>query len=83
MSAIDCGEEAAKWMSEFILGKDTGVRLGLHDGEYKRTPSKAITDFLKAYRKTFHKKYMVKTLILVLEDLQKLPFLLKILGNVF
>ncbi|KAK9885147.1 hypothetical protein WA026_010658 [Henosepilachna vigintioctopunctata] len=28
---IDCGDEASKWLSQFLLQKDSGLRLGFHD----------------------------------------------------
>ncbi|XP_018579990.1 mitochondrial amidoxime-reducing component 1-like [Anoplophora glabripennis] len=38
---IDCGDEAASWFSRYILGKDSGLRLGYHDGSYRRDIRKA------------------------------------------
>ncbi|XP_021919375.1 mitochondrial amidoxime-reducing component 1-like isoform X2 [Zootermopsis nevadensis] len=30
LGTVDCGDMAAKWLSQYMLGKDNGVRLGYH-----------------------------------------------------
>ncbi|CAH1159781.1 unnamed protein product [Phaedon cochleariae] len=37
VSTIDCGDNAAKWISNYVLGNDAGLRLGYHDGTFERT----------------------------------------------
>lgn len=45
----DCGNKAASWLSELILEKESGLRLGYNDGSYERTlmVPKALTDYYK------------------------------------
>ncbi|XP_031335296.1 mitochondrial amidoxime reducing component 2-like [Photinus pyralis] len=33
---LDCGDEVAEWISNYVLGKPTGLRLGFHDGTHGR-----------------------------------------------
>lgn len=33
---IDCGDEVAKWVSNYIFSESVGLRLGFHDGTHKR-----------------------------------------------
>ncbi|XP_060530858.1 mitochondrial amidoxime-reducing component 1-like [Cylas formicarius] len=33
---IDCGDEAASWISRYILEKESGLRLGYHDASVRR-----------------------------------------------
>lgn len=55
MKTLDCGEEAATWFSRFILGKDTGARLGYYLQEnpaFRRDISKVkLTAFQQHYKK--------------------------------
>ncbi|CAG9835868.1 unnamed protein product [Diabrotica balteata] len=50
-NAIDCGEEAATWLSRLILEKPTGLRLGFHDGVYKRDLQTAYKKDISFYQK--------------------------------
>ncbi|XP_023310454.1 mitochondrial amidoxime reducing component 2 isoform X1 [Anoplophora glabripennis] len=34
--SIDCGNEVASWISQYILGEDSGLRIAFHDGSYER-----------------------------------------------
>uniref|UniRef100_A0A1Y1KEH2 MOSC domain-containing protein n=1 Tax=Photinus pyralis TaxID=7054 RepID=A0A1Y1KEH2_PHOPY len=36
VSTLDCGDEVAEWISNYVLGKPTGLRLGFHDGTHGR-----------------------------------------------
>ncbi|KAJ8976545.1 hypothetical protein NQ317_011808 [Molorchus minor] len=52
ITSIDCGDEAATWISEFILGKINGLRMAYHDGTYKRTQiNKLYKDKIDYYRR--------------------------------
>lgn len=33
---VDCGDEAASWLSRYVLDQDTGLRLGFHDENLKK-----------------------------------------------
>nr|XP_023013346.1 mitochondrial amidoxime-reducing component 1-like [Leptinotarsa decemlineata]XP_023013356.1 mitochondrial amidoxime-reducing component 1-like [Leptinotarsa decemlineata] len=50
LQAIDCGDEAALWFSRYILEKDTGLRLGYHDGSYRRDLTKTHKTLLDFYK---------------------------------
>lgn len=56
--AIDCGDEAALWLSRYILEKDSGLRLGYNDGSKKRNIS-AYNNLLDYY-KNLRSSSMVK-----------------------
>ncbi|CAH1159780.1 unnamed protein product [Phaedon cochleariae] len=47
---IDCGNEAALWLSRYILGKDTGLRLGYHDASSRRDITKTHNIALDFYK---------------------------------
>ncbi|CAG9765498.1 unnamed protein product [Ceutorhynchus assimilis] len=47
--AIDCGDEAASWFSRYILGKDSGLRLGFHDASRRRDLSKTYKNLFDYY----------------------------------
>lgn len=47
--AIDCGDEAALWLSRYILEKDSGLRLGYHDASRRRDISKTHKTILDYY----------------------------------
>ncbi|XP_067015847.2 mitochondrial amidoxime-reducing component 1 isoform X2 [Anabrus simplex] len=51
VEAIDCGDEAAEWMSTFLLQKKSGARLGYHalDSVARRDFSKQPISSLKTY----------------------------------
>jgi hypothetical protein len=55
VQTLDCGEEAATWFSQYILGKDTGARLGYYMQEnptFRRDISKVkLTAFQQHYKK--------------------------------
>ncbi|PNF37256.1 Mitochondrial amidoxime-reducing component 1 [Cryptotermes secundus] len=55
VQTLDCGEEAATWFSKYILGKDTGARLGYYAQEnptFRRDISKVkLTAFQQHYKK--------------------------------
>lgn len=40
---VDCGNDAAMWLSQFLLRKKCGVRLGYNDGKFKRDITKIPT----------------------------------------
>ncbi|KAF5294893.1 hypothetical protein FQR65_LT10691 [Abscondita terminalis] len=46
---IDCGNEAAEWISMYVLGKPSGLRLGYHNGQHRRD----IEKYHGAYKKWF------------------------------
>lgn len=48
--ALDCGEEAARWLSKHLMDKDEGVRLGYYDGVFQRNIEKAHKAYLKFYK---------------------------------
>lgn len=48
--SIDCGDEAAAWISRYVLEKDSGLRLGYHDGKHRRDISKTHEPFLRVYK---------------------------------
>lgn len=50
VSVVDCGDEAASWISSYTLGKVFGLRLGYHDVNVKRTIG-SNKEFLKIYPK--------------------------------
>ncbi|KAJ8961038.1 hypothetical protein NQ317_010388 [Molorchus minor] len=47
---IDCGNEAASWFSRYILGMDTGLRLGYHDASRRRDLKKTHKTILDYYK---------------------------------
>lgn len=47
--SIDCGEEAATWISRYMLEKDFGLRLGYNDGSHRRDITKTYMPFLRLY----------------------------------
>ncbi|KAJ8933170.1 hypothetical protein NQ318_011911, partial [Aromia moschata] len=49
--SIDCGDEVAIWISQYILGKDRGLRIAYNDGSYKRTQINKIYKDLEDYHK--------------------------------
>jgi hypothetical protein len=55
VQTLDCGNEAAAWFSTYILGKDTGARLGYYLQEspaFRRDISKVkLTAFQQHYKK--------------------------------
>jgi hypothetical protein len=55
VQTLDCGEEAAAWFSRYILGKDTGARLGYYlqqNPAFRRDISKVkLTAFQQHYKK--------------------------------
>ncbi|KAF2899113.1 hypothetical protein ILUMI_07067 [Ignelater luminosus] len=48
---IDCGDKAAQWISEYILDKPSGLRLGLHDGlpDHRRNIKETHQKYFKFY----------------------------------
>ncbi|XP_019869882.2 mitochondrial amidoxime reducing component 2 [Aethina tumida] len=36
VNTLDCGDEAGQWISQYILGKDEGLRIGYNDGKKPR-----------------------------------------------
>ena len=55
VQTIDCGEEAATWFSQYILGKDSGARLGYYlqeNSAFRRDISKVkLSAFQQHYKK--------------------------------
>ncbi|KAJ8919366.1 hypothetical protein NQ315_016459 [Exocentrus adspersus] len=47
---IDCGDEAASWFSRYILGRDSGLRLGYHDASRRRDLKKTHKTILNYYK---------------------------------
>ncbi|KAJ8933172.1 hypothetical protein NQ318_011913 [Aromia moschata] len=47
---IDCGDEAASWFSRYILGMDSGLRLGYHDASRRRDITKTHKTLLDYYK---------------------------------
>lgn len=56
---MDCGDEAAYWVSKYILGEDRGLRLGYFEGEFTRDLKKTHAKYLKFY-KNIRNDYSVK-----------------------
>ncbi|KAJ8964035.1 hypothetical protein NQ314_005175 [Rhamnusium bicolor] len=53
--SIDCGNEAAVWITRYALGKESGLRLAYHDGTYKRPQiNKAYRDGLNSDLAAIH-----------------------------
>lgn len=50
LEALDCGDDAAEWLSRFLLQKDNGLRLGYHGGFFKRDIEKVHSKTLKFYK---------------------------------
>jgi len=48
---LDCGDEASQWVSRYILDNTHGLRLGFHDGIYRRDIEKKHQVLIKAYTK--------------------------------
>jgi len=48
-TGTDCGDEAAKWLSNFLLEKDEGLRLAYGDGNQYRNLLKYHPKFAQAY----------------------------------
>lgn len=46
----DCGNEAAVWISKYLLEKDSGLRLGYNDGSYKRDITIANKSLINYYK---------------------------------
>ncbi|KAG5871124.1 hypothetical protein JTB14_031137 [Gonioctena quinquepunctata] len=49
VSVIDCGDEAAVWISNYFLEKDSGLRLSFNDGCKKRTHMPTVFKYLEDY----------------------------------
>ncbi|XP_044749819.1 uncharacterized protein LOC123310418 [Coccinella septempunctata] len=49
VDAVDCGDEAARWLSHHISQKDDGYRLGFHDASKRRNLVK-FQDRMKYYK---------------------------------
>lgn len=47
VNTIDCGEEIAKWLSLFILGEDTGLRLQFYPDSYPTRPNREYNNKFK------------------------------------
>ncbi|KAF2899111.1 hypothetical protein ILUMI_07065, partial [Ignelater luminosus] len=48
--SLDCGDEAAKWVSDYILGSNSGLRLGFHDGLHRRNIKNTHKKYLQVHR---------------------------------
>ncbi|KAF5305927.1 hypothetical protein FQR65_LT07538 [Abscondita terminalis] len=48
---LDCGDEAAKWVSRYLLKEDHGLRLGYHDGIHKRDINKYHQSYIEVHPK--------------------------------
>ncbi|CAH1159555.1 unnamed protein product [Phaedon cochleariae] len=48
---IDCGDAAAKWISKYLLGENAGLRLGYHDGSFRRIMFEKLYQGLEDYYK--------------------------------
>ncbi|KAK5644068.1 hypothetical protein RI129_007913 [Pyrocoelia pectoralis] len=48
---VDCGDEVAEWVSNYILNEPNGLRLGFHDGTHDRDLEKYYPNELKVYPK--------------------------------
>ncbi|KAK4887737.1 hypothetical protein RN001_004008 [Aquatica leii] len=48
---IDCGDEAAKWVSTYLLERDFGLRIGYHNGVPKRNIKKYHEKYIKIHKK--------------------------------
>ncbi|KAK5644010.1 hypothetical protein RI129_007855 [Pyrocoelia pectoralis] len=51
---IDCGDVAAKWISNILLGHGFGLRIGYHDGSRKRDIRKYHDRYIKLHPKLKH-----------------------------
>ncbi|KAK5644009.1 hypothetical protein RI129_007854 [Pyrocoelia pectoralis] len=47
--AIDCGDEAAEWISQYALEDGTGLRIAYHDGKQRRNINVSHQNYLKTY----------------------------------
>ncbi|XP_025836734.1 mitochondrial amidoxime reducing component 2-like isoform X2 [Agrilus planipennis] len=47
---IDCGDEAATWVSRYILDTETGLRLGFHDGSERRSFEQDLPEYVEVYK---------------------------------
>lgn len=50
LQALDCGDDAAEWLSRYLIQKDSGFRLGYHGGFFKRDIEKVYNKTLKFYK---------------------------------
>lgn len=50
LTTYDCGDEVAKWLSQYLLNKESGLRLGYNDGRYTRDITKAHKQLLNYYK---------------------------------
>lgn len=48
---LDCGDEAARWISRYIHETNTGLRIGYHSGEEQRDIRKPLEEMMKIYKK--------------------------------
>ncbi|KAF2899109.1 hypothetical protein ILUMI_07063 [Ignelater luminosus] len=46
---LDCGDKAAKWISNYILGSNSGLRLGFHDTDHRRNICNSHKKYLGVY----------------------------------
>ncbi|KAF5274880.1 hypothetical protein FQA39_LY07062 [Lamprigera yunnana] len=46
---IDCGDEAAKWISQYLTGNPSGFRIGHHDGNRRRNIDSTHGKYKKIY----------------------------------
>lgn len=60
--AIDCGEEAAAWISRYILEKDFGLRLGYNDGTHRRDITNTHVPLLRLYPNLSNKAIVINTI---------------------
>uniref|UniRef100_A0A1Y1KBW2 MOSC domain-containing protein n=3 Tax=Photinus pyralis TaxID=7054 RepID=A0A1Y1KBW2_PHOPY len=68
---IDCGDEAAEWISKTLLGYCYGLRLGYHDGSCKRDIRKFHSRYIEMYpklKRATSGKYSDLSTILLLTD---------------
>ncbi|KAF5303589.1 hypothetical protein FQR65_LT08190 [Abscondita terminalis] len=47
--SIDCGNNAAEWISKYLLGESSGMRIGYHDAQHRRN----IEKYYSTYKKMF------------------------------
>lgn len=50
VSIRDCGDDAAEWVSKYLMDQNTGLRLGFYDSTRKRDITQTHAEHLKEYK---------------------------------
>ncbi|KAK9744155.1 MOSC N-terminal beta barrel domain [Popillia japonica] len=46
---LDCGDEAAKWLSQYVLNKPSGLRLGYYRSQFRRDIKQQFPEYVGVY----------------------------------